>query len=34
MTGTTDVVDGATEAANSRPMGWLARVGLTARGVV
>lgn len=34
MTGTTAVVDGATEAANSRPMGWLARMGLTARGVV
>lgn len=34
MTGTTEVVDVATDAANSRPMGWLARVGLTARGVV
>lgn len=34
MTGTTEVVDVAAEAANSRPMGWLARVGLTARGLV
>ena len=34
MTGTTEALDVATEAANSRPMGWLARVGLTARGVV
>jgi hypothetical protein len=34
MTGTAAVVDVATDAANSRPMGWLARVGLTARGLV
>lgn len=34
MTGTTEALDVATEAANSRPMGWLARAGLTARGVV
>lgn len=34
MTGTTEVVDVAADVANSRPMGWLARVGLTARGVV
>ena len=34
MTGTAQAIGVATDAANSRPMGWLARTGLTARGVV
>jgi hypothetical protein len=32
--GTASAVDAADAAANSKPMSWLARIGLTARGAV